>query len=147
MCSIVNNLKSVLISNLLNAFGVARFTITMNRHNCRCSRCDGCFNLIRINVASSRININEYRFTVIPPNRVSSCNKTIRGSNDFTCNAKCLKSSHQGKRTICKEANIRYMEIFGQSIFELLVILSHVSNPLTVPNLLKLSSKMLKIRK
>ena len=137
MGCIVNHFQSVFIGNPLNTFHVTGLSIYMNGHDCRCFRSNGSFYFIRINVAGCRVNVHKHRLDAIPPNRMGSGNKTVRSGNDLARNAERLQGGYQRQCPIGKQADIRHFQVLTKCLFQLLMIMTVVSNPLAVPNILQ----------
>ena len=129
MSSVIDYFQSIFICNFLNSFSITWLSVYMHRHNSGSIGSDSCFNLIRVNIARSRIYINKYRLNAIPPQTMGSSNKTIRSSNYFTLNTQCLQSSDKGESTIGKQTKIRDFQISRQLFFELSMKGSIVCNP------------------
>ena len=147
MSCIVNNFQTILVCDVLDCLGIAWFAINMNRHNSGGTWCDGRLNLVRIHIACCRVYIYKDRLASVPPDTMGCCHEAIRGCDNFACNAEGLQCRHQWQGTIGEQAHVWHFEIFCQCLFQLLVEASIIGNPLTLPNLLQLCSKIVKIWK
>ena len=95
MSCIINNLQAILICNILNSLGIARFSINMHWHNGGSFWSDGSLYLVWIKITRCRVNVNEYRLATIPPNTVSSSYEAIWGCDDLARNTERLQCSKQ----------------------------------------------------
>jgi glucose-6-phosphate 1-dehydrogenase len=84
MGGIVNDLQAVDVSNLLNTLDVAWVTVAMDRHDGRSPRGDRPFNLIGIEIACNRVNVNKYGCYGIPDERMGGGYKGIGGGDNLT---------------------------------------------------------------
>ena len=142
MGGIINHLQSVFVSDILYCLRIAWLSIHMDWHDSRRPRSDGCLYLVRIHIARSRIDVNKHRFAAIPPDAVCSSNEAIWRSYNFSSYAQRLQCREQRQRTVSEEAYERHFQISGQFFLQLLMIVTVVSNPLTLPNLLQFSCKI-----
>src|SRR5262245_57264502 len=55
----------------------------MHRNNCFCARRDRRFEIIRVQRAADRVNIDEYRFRADIADRPCGCYESHRGGEDF----------------------------------------------------------------
>ena len=92
MCRIINNLQAILVGNLLNPLCIARFPIDMHRHDGTGLRSNGCLYPVRINVSRGRIDIDENRLAIVPPNGMRCRHETVGCRNHLSSNPKRLQS-------------------------------------------------------
>ena len=87
MSSIINDLQTIFVCNILNSLHVAGFTIDMNRHDGSCFWSYCSLYLIGIKTACFPINIDKYGFYTIPPKGMGGCHETVGGSYYLTSNS------------------------------------------------------------
>lgn len=70
MRGIVNDLKVVIVGDLLDGIYITMISVAMHRHDGRRLRCDGRFDLCRIEVERVWGDVNERRLDAIPQQRM-----------------------------------------------------------------------------
>ena len=146
MRCIVDDLKAILIGNILNRIHLNRLTIAMYRHNGSGLGGDSSLDLVGIDATGFLLDVDKHRFAAIPPNAMGGGHETIGCSNHLTRDAKGLERSQQWKCSIGEEADIRHFQILSQSSLQLLVKLAIVGYPFTCPDFLEHLVELIKIR-
>lgn len=145
MGGIVNHLQAILVGDVLDSLGIAWLAINMHWHDGGGARGDGCLNLVGVEIASGRVDVNEDWLATIPPDAVGGSHETIRCGDNLARDAKCLKGGEQWQGSIGEEAHEWHLEVGGKFLLQLSVVTTIVGNPLTVPNLLEFCREIVKI--
>ena len=146
MGRVINNFQAILVGYLLNTHGITGLPIYMNRHNGRCSGCNGSLYLIRIHITCRRVDIHEDRSNTIPPKGMGGSHKTIRGGYHLSRYSQSLQSCYQWQCSIGEKTDKRYFQISSQFLFQLLMKRTIVCYPLARPNFLEHCVKIVKVR-
>ena len=62
--------------------------------------------------------------------------KGIRGSDDLSCDAHCLKGSEEGECTVSDKTHVGHIEVVGKNGLQLLMERTVIGDPLGIPDLL-----------
>lgn len=84
---IVNHAQSIIVSNLLYRFDIARMAVAVDRHDGGGLRSDRRFDLGWVEIVSLRVNIDKYWFDAIPEQGMCSRHKRVRCRDDFAGDA------------------------------------------------------------
>ena len=144
--SIIDDLQAILVSNLLNLLHLDRLAIAVHRHDGRGLGRDGSLDLVGVKATGFLLNIHEHGTAAVPPDAVGGGHKAVGRGDDFARDTQCLKGCQQRQGAVGEEADIRHFQILGQCLFQPLVELSVVRNPLTRPNLLEHFIKLVEVR-
>ena len=131
---IVNNAETVFVSDVLDGLGVAWLTIDMYGHDGSSARGDGGFNLVGVEAAGGPVDVDEYGFDAVPPQCVSSGNKTIWRCDNLAADMEGLKGGDERQGAVGEETHIGHLEVFGEGLFQLFVERAVIGNPFRSPD-------------
>ena len=137
MGGIVDDAKAVFVGYLLYGFGVTGFAVTVDGHDAGGGGGDGGLYLRRVHIAGGGVNINEHGFAAVPPDAVGGGHEAVGCGDDFAGDAQGLEGGHQRECAVGEEAHVGDMEVIGKGLFEALMVLAHVGDPLTLPDVLE----------
>lgn len=145
MSSVIDYLQPVLIGNLLYALRVTRLAIDMHGHYGRGLRRYGSLYLVGVDVACTRVDVNEHGLDAVPPKGVGCGNEAVRSCDYLARYAQCLQGRDERQRAVGEKADVGHFQVCGKFLFKLFVELSVVGYPLARPYLFEHFVKVVEI--
>lgn len=132
---VVDDLKAIFIGDGLNAGGVAGLAIDVDGHDGGGAWGDSGFDEVGVEVAGGGVDVDEDGLDAVPPEGVGGSHEAIWCGDDLAGDAKSLEGGDERQGAVGEERDIWHAEVFGESVFELLVEGAVVGYPSAIPNL------------
>ena len=145
MCGIVYHFQSMAVRYLLDALNIAGFPIAMDGHDGGGARSDGCLNPVGVDAAVGRVDIDEDGSETIPPDAVGGGYEAVWGGDDFALDVESLEGCEQWQCAVGEETDVWNFKVLAQCLFQQLVVMSVVGNPLARPDLFQQVVKLVEV--
>ena len=146
MGGVVDDLEPVGVGDALDAVGVARDAVAMDRQDGGGGRGDRFLDAVGVEVAGHRVDIDEHRSDAVPQQRVGGGHERVRGRDHLAADAQRLQRGHQGQGAVGEQAEVLDAEIARQFRFELLVEGAVVGQPAAGPDLFEIGDELVEWR-